>query len=1031
MDEDTSTNDDHDCHISDRVDVKMNQDTSRNDDQEDEIDGWSDTTEDLDMDTSLAVHVKTENEQTSEETGQAMKEENFPELQANAIVNLINTNKKNKTPVKKASPSKTDKKSPVKCEECGKVYHNARSLERHMNLHLGTYTCDKCGKVCNSTYSLINHAKVHEGFTGDVVCNVCDKVFCDKSSLNKHTLSVHMGITNYQCQFCNKSFFGKRTLDEHERVHTGERPFKCTLCPKSYKRIADLNHHLRLHKGEVSHTCELCGEGFRRVSEMNRHMRKHEQPDDLNSSMTLSEGHNCHWCNVFFPTAKDLKVHINTHLETTMQNRTLLTQQENEEKRKMVNNIVKDLQIGFQPSGSYMPLYPPLGPHISMGQNATYEAPLIAAGFIPPVEPLLDLPQIKIEVDDDMYNAAVLGTELNTSEKTSVGNVSSRERSVELVNAFGFNITGNLSSDLDVIAALNKENVCDVKNEFNENKINVNEGNFSAYNADTDIEDADEINNMINYESDGDDDSGINYIIKDKTEHDEFDSHCMPKNPDITSEESLSDNIQETVDITNSQKQADKMETAHINKLKINSAKKSKGHAYTNSSSEKEGNVLHEASAAEHAKDDGHLSSEKKASRRKRKSVPVKRKFKKREENAMKTDVVDNSSDQNEEGLIVQKTKTLEEKKENEENNEWPDSAVLNTKLKPIFCSTCDKTFSCKTALCKHMNLHKGTYTCKICDKVFAAKRSLKTHMDIHNGVKVNDKTCNVCGKSFFDVSSLNKHVKSVHMDYRPFSCTHCDLRFSDRKTLTEHIRVHTGERPFICDVCGKDFKRKGEMNYHIRKAHTDEQKFSCTECGKGFLRASKLKTHMEFKHSKLPYGCGVCRKHFQSEAHLIDHRRASHVNKPAEKNHMCEKCGRGFCKKSRLMRHLNSKTDCMEKPFFIKGKFVCRFCLREFDTMGEKAMHMKFEHRDSETNQFVCSTCGKGFRRSQALKIHMKIHLQIRDYKCDQCGACFVQKHHLTQHLRTHTGEKPYQCSICAKQFAQNATLYSHMKHH
>lgn len=249
MDQEASRNDDHAAHMSDGIDVKMDHNTSKHDDQEDEIDGWSDTTEDLDMDASLGVHVKTENEQITEDEGQAMKEEHFPEEQANAIVNLINKKRKGKTPVKKVSPSKTDNKSPVKCHECGKVYQNARSLERHMNLHLGTYTCDKCGKVCNSTYSLINHAKVHEGFTGDVVCNVCDKVFCDKSSLNKHTLSVHMGITNYQCQFCSKSFFGKRTLDEHERVHTGERPFKCTLCPKSYKRIADLNHHLRLHKG--------------------------------------------------------------------------------------------------------------------------------------------------------------------------------------------------------------------------------------------------------------------------------------------------------------------------------------------------------------------------------------------------------------------------------------------------------------------------------------------------------------------------------------------------------------------------------------------------------------------------------------------------------------------------------------------------------------------------------------------------------------------------------------------------------------
>lgn len=48
--------------------------------------------------------------------------------------------------------------------------------------------------------------------------------------------------------------------------------------------------------------------------------------------------------------------------------------------------------------------------------------------------------------------------------------------------------------------------------------------------------------------------------------------------------------------------------------------------------------------------------------------------------------------------------------------------------------------------------------------------------------------------------------------------CQVCDKTFSQRSSLTRHIRVHTGARPYACQVCGKTFSQTGILDRHMRK---------------------------------------------------------------------------------------------------------------------------------------------------------------------------------------------------------------------
>uniref|UniRef100_A0A3Q2GID2 C2H2-type domain-containing protein n=1 Tax=Cyprinodon variegatus TaxID=28743 RepID=A0A3Q2GID2_CYPVA len=78
----------------------------------------------------------------------------------------------------------------------------------------------------------------------------------------------------------------------------------------------------------------------------------------------------------------------------------------------------------------------------------------------------------------------------------------------------------------------------------------------------------------------------------------------------------------------------------------------------------------------------------------------------------------------------------------------------------------------------------------------------------------------------------------------KPFSCLTCGRKFSEKRSMLRHIRVHTGEKPFQCLTCGKRFSLKDTLSRHI-KIHTGEKSYSCSVCGKRFIQSFGLTRHI------------------------------------------------------------------------------------------------------------------------------------------------------------------------------------------
>lgn len=93
------------------------------------------------------------------------------------------------------------------------------------------------------------------------------------------------------------------------------------------------------------------------------------------------------------------------------------------------------------------------------------------------------------------------------------------------------------------------------------------------------------------------------------------------------------------------------------------------------------------------------------------------------------------------------------------------------------------------------------------------------------------------------------------------FTCTKCDLSFSNKTSYTKHKNSHE-DNPYKCDKCFQCFQKKMHLNVHLRSHIKDEdKKFVCKTCNKQFMYEYLLKQH-EYKHSdEKPYPCKICNK--------------------------------------------------------------------------------------------------------------------------------------------------------------------------
>ena len=319
-------------------------------------------------------------------------------------------------------------------------------------------------------------------------------------------------------------------------------------------------------------------------------------------------------------------------------------------------------------------------------------------------------------------------------------------------------------------------------------------------------------------------------------------------------------------------------------------------------------------------------------------------------------------------------------------------------------CTHCGSVFKTVTALVRHVDRKHNvrTKSCRVdcifpgCSKTFQNPSALKNHQHFHD----ERYRCLQCGVLFLQPHSLEKHVKSTHVEAKPqdlVECTGCGEMIPSW-SISKHLqRSCKGRESLKSGLDGLEDDWWNEFS-DIDDIPVEGVEYNCAHdgCLVSFETKRMLAWHLKytFHHENiendLPFHCPykACEKLYPTKESLGDHMKEEHWGTKKIKTAAAQKQAKEATEKSQ-------KSDTQRK---------CPVCCETFPSESKMKFHLKMAHSydyeaPTDSDQLENSMESEEVKDEK----NQELVFDLKMYRCPICQASYHTANGLKYHIKNH----------------------------